>query len=314
MVSSTLTAIALVWTVSQQAAPIAVSTLQLLSSEEEVTQSVEAAIETPVMEDVVETIDVQPSVSPPPEADVFIEPSPPVTEAVSPLPVAAEQEATPIVTEGDSTSDLVDTTESPVPESQLASPSTEFVTRHVEGTNGHAVFLERARVSLASAKTASGRFTQANTDGSLYTGEFALSRPGKLRFDYDDPVPVLIVSDGTTVAMEDRDLETIDRIPLGTTPLGLILNDDLRVTDDIIINSVIERETMFEITVEDASGEMPGTLTMLFDKTENALTGWRAVDAEFNTTRVSLLDVETNTRINPSQYILRDAEDEEDER
>ncbi|MEM1391314.1 MAG: outer membrane lipoprotein carrier protein LolA, partial [Pseudomonadota bacterium] len=95
---------------------------------------------------------------------------------------------------------------------------------------------------------------------------------------------------------------------------GLILNDDLAVTDDIIVNGVIERDITFEIIVEDATGEMPGTLTMVFSQDSDELIGWRAVDAEQSVTRVSLLEVETNTKINPRQFILRDAEDEEDER
>ncbi|MEL8056301.1 MAG: outer-membrane lipoprotein carrier protein LolA [Pseudomonadota bacterium] len=308
MVSSTLIALALIWTLGQQAAPVAMSTLQLLSSDEEVTQPVDDQAESPAPESIAETI------TPEPDAPSTQDSTRTPIAEVAPLPTVPAQDQTgaPIVALSDPADDTVDQIEPLVPETQA--PSTDLVTRHVEGTNGHAVFLERARLSLSSAKTATGRFTQANADGSLYTGEFALSRPGKLRFDYDDPVPVLIVSDGTTVAMEDRDLETVDRIPLGTTPLGLILDDDLQLTDDIVVNSVIERDATFEITVEDASGEMPGTLTMLFDKAENALTGWRAVDAEFNTTRVSLIDVKTNTRINPRQFILRDAEDEEDER
>ncbi|MEO1643219.1 MAG: outer-membrane lipoprotein carrier protein LolA [Pseudomonadota bacterium] len=318
MVTSTLTAIALVWTFGQHAVPAALSTLQAIPAEEEL----------------VDPTTTRPDVIEPPAIAIYPAMTP-VTE-----PTAAAKQATETISE--TTAPIADPTiTDPIPPRPLSEPvrkelntlppsiqprryqevqarvpagSTEMMTRHIEGTNGYAVFIERARTSLSSAKTASGRFTQANADGSIYGGTFALSRPGKLRFDYDAPVPVLIVSDGTTVAMEDSELETIDRIPLGATPLGLILDDDLRSTDDIIINSVIERETGFEITVEDATGEMAGTLTMLFDKTSNALTGWRTVDAELNMTRVSLSDVETNQRINPRQFILRDAEDEEDER
>ena len=54
-----------------------------------------------------------------------------------------------------------------------------------------------------------------------------MSRPGKVRFDYDDPVPLLLVSDGATVALQDADLETTDRVPLAKTPLNLLLSDKL---------------------------------------------------------------------------------------
>jgi outer membrane lipoprotein-sorting protein len=76
-------------------------------------------------------------------------------------------------------------------------------------------------------KTARGNFEQYSPDGSFSTGQFAMSRPGKVRFDYDDPVPLVLVSDGTTVALQDADLETTDRVPLSSTPLSLLLSDKL---------------------------------------------------------------------------------------
>ncbi|MHA7898915.1 MAG: LolA family protein [Henriciella sp.] len=171
-----------------------------------------------------------------------------------------------------------------------------------------------ASSALAAAKTARGKFIQTNADGSVVTGSFALNRPGRMRFDYDDPTPVLIVSDGTTVAMEDSELETVDRVPIGATPLGLILATELDVDNDVEVLSVLENEERIGIRVQDASGELDGTLTMVFDKTSYDLLGWLAVDGNLQTTVVDLLDVETNIRIDPRLFRLDEDEDEEDER
>ena len=174
--------------------------------------------------------------------------------------------------------------------------------------------LSAASNALAEAKTAKGKFIQTNGDGSVVTGTFALNRPGRTRFDYDDPTPVLIVSDGTTVAMEDRELETVDRVPLGATPLGLILSTELDVDTDIEVLSVLENEERIGIRVQDATGELEGTLTMVFDKVSYQLLGWLSVDGNLQTTVVDLLDVETNVRIDPRLFRLDEDEDEEDER
>lgn len=175
--------------------------------------------------------------------------------------------------------------------------------------------LERARATLASTKSASGRFTQRNSDYSIMEGSFALRRPGRVRFDYDDPVPVLIVSDGTTVAMEDSELETVDRVPLSSTPLGLILDDQLDFADsDIEIVSVSEDVGLVSITVRDATGELDGELTMLFDAEAFEFLGWIATDSDLQTTQVSLSEVDINSRIDPRLFRLDDPEDEEDER
>lgn len=174
--------------------------------------------------------------------------------------------------------------------------------------------LDAASAALAAAETASGKFMQTNVDGTITTGTFALNRPGRMRFDYDDPTPILIVSDGTTVAMEDSELETVDRIPIGATPLGLILATDLNVDEDVEVLNILENEERIGIRVSDASGELEGTLTMVFDKVSYDLLGWLTVDGNFQTTVVDLVDVETNVRVDPRLFRLNEDDDEEDER
>lgn len=199
----------------------------------------------------------------------------------------------------------------------LPSEETGLTERALPGLDPsvRADLLTRAEASLAASQTAKGGFEQLNADGTFVTGEFALRRPGRVRFDYTDPSPILIVSDGTTVAMQDTDLETVDRIPLGSTPLGLILDDDLDFSDDTIeIINVSEEIGLVSVTVRDATGEVGGELTLLFEAEGFDLLGWIATDAELQTTQVSLNNVETNTRLDPRLFRLDDPRDEEDER
>nr|WP_083332671.1 outer membrane lipoprotein carrier protein LolA [Hyphomonas sp. Mor2] len=174
--------------------------------------------------------------------------------------------------------------------------------------------LGQVSTALSSARTATGNFAQTNADGSVMTGTFALSRPGRMRFDYDDPTPILIVSDGTTVAMEDSELETVDRVPIGATPLGLILSTDLQFDEDVEVLSVMRNADRVGVRVSDATGELEGTLTMVFDAESYDLLGWLAMDGNLQTTVVDLVDVETNVRVDPRLFRLDEAEDEEDER
>jgi outer membrane lipoprotein-sorting protein len=174
--------------------------------------------------------------------------------------------------------------------------------------------LDAAKTALSAAKTAQGKFIQTNADGSITNGSFSLSRPGKMRFDYDDPTPILIVSDGATVAMEDSALETVDRIPLASTPLGLILNSDLDFDTDVDVLDIRRNDGKIGIRVSDATGELDGTLTMVFDAVTYDLLGWLTVDGNLQTTVVDLVDVETNVRIDPRLFRLNEEDDEEDER
>jgi outer membrane lipoprotein-sorting protein len=170
--------------------------------------------------------------------------------------------------------------------------------------------LKELSASMENVKTASGRFEQFSPDFTTTSGTFALSRPGKVRFDYDDPSPLLIVSNGTTVAMQDSELETTDRVPLGSTPLALLLDDKLDFATEAEIVDLSTQGGNAEVTLRDPDGEMDGTLTLLFSGPEHTLIGWRTLDSAGNLTQVALHDVVTGKKLNPRLFIVKDFDDE----
>ena len=170
--------------------------------------------------------------------------------------------------------------------------------------------LKDIAASMEKVKTASGRFDQLSPDFTTSTGSFAISRPGKVRFDYDAPSPLLIVANGTTVAMQDSELETTDRVPLGSTPLAVLLDDDLDFETEAEIVDVTKEGEHVEVTLRDPDGEMDGTLTLMFNGPQHDLSGWRTVDSGGNITEVMLHDVETGKKINPRLFIVKDFDDE----
>ena len=170
--------------------------------------------------------------------------------------------------------------------------------------------LTEITAAMENVKTASGRFDQLSPDYTMSSGSFALSRPGKVRFDYDDPSPLLIVSNGTTVAMQDSELETTDRVPLGSTPLALLLDDKLDFGSDAEIVDVSEMGDEVAVTLRDPDGEMDGTLTLLFSGPAHDLAGWRAIDSGGNMTSVQLHNVVTGKKLNPRLFIVKDFDDE----
>lgn len=169
--------------------------------------------------------------------------------------------------------------------------------------------LKAASKALTDVKTARGTFEQVSPDYSVATGRFALSRPGKVRFEYDDPVPLLIVSDGTTVAQQDTELETTDRIPLSTTPLALLLDDQPDFSKRADILNVVKNDTHYGITMRDKDGEMEGTLQLIFETETNTLDSWIATDSSGNATQVKLANIVEGKRLNPRLFILKDFDD-----
>ncbi len=189
-------------------------------------------------------------------------------------------------------------TPAPAPVPQVAAPTIAPMTQ-AERTK----LLADVSVALAKVKTARGVFEQVSPDGSLSTGKFALSRPGKIRFEYDDPVPLLIVADGTTVAMKDTELETVDRIPLSATPLSLLLDDKLDFGSEAEVLDIVRSDTQFGVTIADPNGEIDGELQLIFSADDLELDSWVATDSGGNSTNVKLLNVQTGKRLNPRLFI-----------
>lgn len=166
--------------------------------------------------------------------------------------------------------------------------------------------LARIDQSLNNTMNFSGRFTQQNPDGSIDYGTIYLQRPGKLRFEYDAPNPLLVVSDGVTLVQQDRALETTDRFPLAATPLNYFLKENVNLANDTEVVSLIKDPREMRVTARDGSGEMDGEITMAFDIRTLALKGWTITDAFGGQTQLRLSDLQYNQRIDPRKFILRD--------
>lgn len=162
---------------------------------------------------------------------------------------------------------------------------------------------------LNGIDTYRARFDQIAPDGSASGGTLMIRRPGRLRFDYDDPSPLLVVADGTTVAMEDSALGTVDRVPLRSTPLWLILKPDIDLATDARVTDVTVEDNRLYVDVEDRNDEMDGRARFVFNPETYALEEWFVRDSLGYTTRVILSDVETDVRLSPRLFVLEDAED-----
>ena len=96
--------------------------------------------------------------------------------------------------------------------------------------------LKALRNHFAKVPTMKGEFLQFDPKGNQSGGTFAIKRPGKVRFDYEDPSPVEVVSNGKSVMVVNNKLKTFDSYPLKNTPLKLLLDDKLNIGDDAIID------------------------------------------------------------------------------
>lgn len=174
--------------------------------------------------------------------------------------------------------------------------------------------LARLDGALNSIANFEGDFLQYNPDGTMDRGKIYISRPGKMRFEFDQPNPLLVVSDGVTLVQHDKLLETTDRVPLSATPLNFFLKENVALARDTEVVSLIKTPQDIRVASRDGSGEMDGVLTMIFDAQNLAFKAWIIEDVMGGQTVVELSNLRYNGNIDPRLYVFREDGDRRDRR
>ena len=159
---------------------------------------------------------------------------------------------------------------------------------------------------LNSIRSLKARFVQVAPDGGISEGEMFMRRPGRLRFAYDPPMPLLIVADGLWLVLWDKELDQIDRVPLASTPLGFLVKDEVSFGDPIVVRRLERQPGVLKLTVFDRRHEDEGELTLVFSEAPLSLRQWLVTDAQRLQTRVSLFGIETNIPLDGRLFVFTD--------
>jgi len=169
--------------------------------------------------------------------------------------------------------------------------------------------LKRISTYLNGMKNVQGRFLQIGANGRSDQGTFYLKKPGRVRFEYNRPNPNLIVADGTTLAVENSDLKTTDRYPLGDTPLRLLLSQTVDLASDSHITAIKTEAGALSVTARENSGPAQGTITLTFADAGAGgleLRQWEVLDAQGAHTAVVLNDLHQVPDIPARLFVIQD--------
>ena len=163
--------------------------------------------------------------------------------------------------------------------------------------------IDRVNNYLSSMQVLSGKFVQVGPDGGRTQGEFYISKPGKVRFEYDDPSPIELIADGQSVVVRDRRLATQDVYPLSQTPLRFLLADHVDLMKDTSLVAVYADDVFITVVVEEKNG-IVGTsrLMIMFGAKDMQLKQWTVTDPQGYDTTVAVYNLDTSKRPDPSMF------------
>lgn len=166
--------------------------------------------------------------------------------------------------------------------------------------------LQRVAAYLNGIRTMTARFSQLAGNGQQSAGTMYISRPGRMRFEYDPPSPITLLADTFYVYYWDKDLHQMQQVGLKSTPAWFFLRDPINFTADSIVTGYERAANMIHITVVERANPDQGSLTMVFTENPLALRQWTVVDQQGKTTTVTLSDLQYGVALDPKLFQYND--------
>ena len=170
--------------------------------------------------------------------------------------------------------------------------------------------LDQAVAALRGISTMKANFVQTDRNGQAVSGTMTLKRPGKIRFEYEKGVPLLVVSNGKSMYMIDYEVNQVQRWPISNSPLGALLDPsrDVKKYGRLIPTS---HNDVVSIEVRDPKRPEFGVITLIFARDASApgglrLTHWVALDSQNHRTTVRLSNNRYGVSVADSAFTFKD--------
>jgi outer membrane lipoprotein-sorting protein len=168
--------------------------------------------------------------------------------------------------------------------------------------------VQRIEAYFNGIRTLSADFQQLAPDGGLSTGKLYIDRErAGMRFDYDPPSQILLVAPGDwRLIFYDGSIKQVNVIPLGETPLGFVLSEQVRLEGDVTVQDVRERADEIDLALVRTKEPDQGRLVLTFAKRPIELRRWSVTDAQGLTTTIQLADLRTGMALDRDLFVWRD--------
>ena len=157
---------------------------------------------------------------------------------------------------------------------------------------------------LNNINTFVASFTQISDDGGVSTGTFYLSRPGRLRWEYDDPTPLLIIAKGNLLTYYDRELDQVSHIGIDDTLAGFLTQDKIDFSKGVTLGSIEKKDGLLIVTVSQKDKEDEGALGLVFREDPMQLIRLEILDSVGKFTMVSFNGAVYGKPLDKSLFIL----------
>ena len=182
--------------------------------------------------------------------------------------------------------------------------------RTPDPANGAAVLTAEDRADIGRVETyledmgtLRARFLQIAPNGSLSQGMLYISRPDRLRVEYDGAVPFLIVATGKLLVLYDGELQQTSYLPLHSSPASVLIQKRVDLSDEMNVREVQRAPGVLRLKLVEQEDPAKGAIYLTFSDQPLRLREWTVIDAEGQATQVALLNPEFGLELDPVLFM-----------
>jgi outer membrane lipoprotein-sorting protein len=163
--------------------------------------------------------------------------------------------------------------------------------------------LSRLETYLNGLTTVAADFSQIAPDGALTGGKFYLKRPGKLRWQYDPPTPILMVASDDQFVYYDYELEQLSYIPFDNSLASFLAQKTIDLNDRFIrIDELEKTPGMVRLTLSQTDKPEAGKLTLEFSDEPLLVRNMVVTDSQGQVTTVALNNAQFGLKLDDKLF------------
>ena len=178
-----------------------------------------------------------------------------------------------------------------------------FTSASISGADPYS--LENLSEYLTNLKFLKADFLQVNADGSESSGSILMKRPGRMRFEYDEPDNTLVlIAAGALAIFDPKGDQDPITYPVRNNPISLLLNSKIDLINSGIASDYREGLEEAVLLIRDPITPESGSVELLFSGAEPELKKFTVKNENGTSTSIALENTEYPNNINDTLFSI----------
>lgn len=174
----------------------------------------------------------------------------------------------------------------------------------VQNTNKNNESITKIEQYLNNLTSFTASFTQIDSQNNIATGQFYLSRPGKLLWQYQNPEKLIILGNNNNITYYDPELDEVTKVNAADHIASFLMRKKINLHYDIKVLDIYRNNDVINITMAQKDEEDAGFITLGFQSAKMQLTQMNITDAVGKTTYINFDNIKENVAIDNNIYKL----------